>query len=203
MRRRYLYAGSRAGIRERHSVQSPMEARTGHATGGTICDSASSDNVGRRRQQAAVPTKDSRQERAADGPPDYFRNFTAGETAFTNVRQIVELHLRILSAAAYGYPFEEAFDAGTLSPHQPEEFSRVEFRGFFAEERFHAPLNVWRSPRAQTIATGDNPVVAQGVQHGTQTGQRTRRPLAAMEAFLKVRFRRNGRIETFAGRLLR
>src|ERR1700689_5059961 len=109
----------------------------------------------------------------------------------------------ILSAAAYGDPFEEPFDAGPLPPHQAEEFSRVESRGFFAEERFHAPLNVRRSPGAQTIAAGDNPVIAQGVQHGRQAGRRTRRPLAAIEPFPKVPFRRNGRIETFAERLLR
>src|ERR1700678_216548 len=94
MRRRYLHPGSRAGIRERHPVQSAMEARTGHATGRTICDSARGDYVGRRRQQAAVPTEDSGQKRAADGPLDYFRDFTAGEAAFTNVRQTVELHFR-------------------------------------------------------------------------------------------------------------
>jgi len=34
-----------------------------------------------------------------------------------------------------------------------------------AEERFHAPLNVGGSPGAEAVAFGDDPVVAEGVQH--------------------------------------
>jgi len=70
-----------------------------------------------------------------------------------------------LGAAAGGNPFEEAFHAGALAPHKREEFRGVEVGGFVAEEGFHAPLNVGGGPRAEAVAVGDDPVVAEGVQH--------------------------------------
>ena len=73
--------------------------------------------------------------------------------------------LRALGAAAGGDPVEEAFHAGAFTPHQSEEFAGVEIRRFVAEEGFHAPLNIRRGPGTETVAFGDDPVVAKGVQH--------------------------------------
>ena len=70
-----------------------------------------------------------------------------------------------MCAAASGDPVEEALHTSAFAPHQGEEFAGVEVRGFVAEERFHAPLNVGGSPGAEAVAFGDDPVVAEGVQH--------------------------------------
>jgi hypothetical protein len=70
-----------------------------------------------------------------------------------------------LCAAARGDPVEEALHAGPFAPHQREEFVSVEVRGFVTEESFHAPLDVGGGPGAEAIAFGDDPVVAEGVQH--------------------------------------
>jgi hypothetical protein len=70
-----------------------------------------------------------------------------------------------LCAAARGDPFEKALHAIAFAPHQREEFAGVEVRGFVTEESFHAPLDVGGGPRAEAIAFGDDPVVAEGVQH--------------------------------------
>jgi hypothetical protein len=68
-------------------------------------------------------------------------------------------------AAAGGDPVEETLHAGAFTPHQGEEFAGVEIRGFMAEEGFHAPLDIRRGPGAETVTFGDDPVVAEGVQH--------------------------------------
>ena len=73
--------------------------------------------------------------------------------------------LRALGAAAGGDPVEETLHTSAFAPHQGEEFAGVEIRRFVAEEGFHAPLNVGGSPGAETVAFGDDPVVAEGVQH--------------------------------------
>jgi hypothetical protein len=70
-----------------------------------------------------------------------------------------------LGAAAGGDPVEEALHAGAFAPHQGEKFAGVEIGGFVAEECFHAPLDVGRGPGAEAVAFGDDPVVAEGVQH--------------------------------------
>src|SRR5215469_8073472 len=72
------------------------------------------------------------------------------------------------AAAGGGDPVEEALHTGAFTPEERKEFMGVEIRGFVAEESFHAPLNVWRGPRTQPVALGDDPVVAEGVQHGAQ-----------------------------------
>ena len=71
----------------------------------------------------------------------------------------------MLRAAARRDPIEETLHAGAFAPHQGEEFFRVEIGGFVAEESLHAPLNVGRGPGAEAVAFGDDPVVAEGVQH--------------------------------------
>ena len=71
----------------------------------------------------------------------------------------------MLCAAAGGDPFEKALHSSAFAPHQGEEFAGVEVRGFVTEESFHAPLDVGGGPRAEAIAFGDDPVVAEGVQH--------------------------------------
>ena len=71
----------------------------------------------------------------------------------------------MLCAAAGGDPFEKALHAIAFAPHQGEEFAGVEVRGFVTEESFHAPLDVGGGPGAEAIAFGDDPVVAEGVQH--------------------------------------
>ena len=68
-------------------------------------------------------------------------------------------------AAAHRDPFEETLHPGALPPHQLEEFARLEVRRFFPKECLHAPANVRRSPRRKAIPSGDDPVVAQGIQH--------------------------------------
>jgi hypothetical protein len=68
-------------------------------------------------------------------------------------------------AAAHRDPFEETFHPGALAPHQLEEFAHLEVRRFFPKECLHAPANVRRSPRRKAIPSGDDPVVAQGIQH--------------------------------------
>ena len=73
--------------------------------------------------------------------------------------------LRALGAAAGGDPVEETLHTSAFAPHQGEEFAGVEVRGFVTEESFHAPLDVGGGPRAEAIAFGDDPVVAEGVQH--------------------------------------
>jgi hypothetical protein len=70
-----------------------------------------------------------------------------------------------LGAAAGGDPVEKALHTGALAPHQGEEFAGVEVGGFVAEERFHAPLDVRGGPGTEAVAFGDDPVVAEGVQH--------------------------------------
>jgi hypothetical protein len=70
-----------------------------------------------------------------------------------------------LGAAAGGHPVEETLHTGTFAPHEREEFRGIEVGGFMAEEGFHAPLDVWRRPGAEAVAFGDDPVVAEGVQH--------------------------------------
>lgn len=69
-------------------------------------------------------------------------------------------------AAPGGDPVEEALHTGAFAPHQGEEFAGVEVRSFVAEEGLHAPLDVGGGPGAETVAFGDDPVVAEGVQHG-------------------------------------
>ena len=76
-----------------------------------------------------------------------------------------DYELSVLGAAAGGDPVEEALHAGAFAPHQGEEFAGVEVGGFVAEERFHAPLNVGGGPGTETVTFGDDPVVAEGVQH--------------------------------------
>ena len=71
----------------------------------------------------------------------------------------------MLGAAAGGDPVEETFHAGAFAPHQAEKLRGVEIGGFVAEEGFHAPLNVGRGPGTEAVAFGDDPVVAEGVQH--------------------------------------
>jgi len=73
------------------------------------------------------------------------------------------------ATAGGGDPVEEALHAGAFAPQQGEEFAGVEMRGFVAEKGFHAPLNVRRGPGTQTVAPGDDPVVAESVQHGAET----------------------------------
>ena len=76
-----------------------------------------------------------------------------------------------LGAAPGGDPVEEALHAGAFAPHQGEKFAGVEIGGFVAEERFHAPLDVGGGPGAEAVAFGDDPVVAEGVQHrGAEIG---------------------------------
>jgi hypothetical protein len=70
-----------------------------------------------------------------------------------------------LGAAAGGDPVEETLHTGAFAPHQAEEFRAVEVGGFVAEERFHSPLNVGGGPRSEAVAFGDDPVVAERVQH--------------------------------------
>ncbi len=41
----------------------------------------------------------------------------------------------------------------------------LSFDGFVAEESFHAPLDVGGGPGAEAVTFGDDPVVAEGVQH--------------------------------------
>ena len=77
---------------------------------------------------------------------------------------------RPLSAAAGGDPAEKTLHASAFAPHQAEEFAGVEVRGFVAEERFHAPLDIRRSPGTEAVAFGDDPVVAEGVQHVAEIG---------------------------------
>ena len=71
----------------------------------------------------------------------------------------------MLGAAAGGDPVEETLHAGAFAPHQGEEFAGVEIGGFVAEESFHAPLDIRRRPGPEAVAFGDDPVVAEGVQH--------------------------------------
>jgi hypothetical protein len=71
-----------------------------------------------------------------------------------------------LRSAPQRDPIEESLHAGAFAPEEGEEFASVERGGFVAEESFEAPLDVRGFPRAQAVATGDDPVVAQGVQHG-------------------------------------
>lgn len=73
------------------------------------------------------------------------------------------------AAAGGGDPVEEALHAGAFAPQQDEELAGVEMRGFVAEESLHAPLNVRRGPGTQPVAPGDDPVVAESVQHGAET----------------------------------
>jgi hypothetical protein len=70
-----------------------------------------------------------------------------------------------LGVPAGGDPVEKALHASAFTPHQGEEFAGVEIRGFVAEEGFHAPLDIRRGPGAETVAFGDDPVVAESVQH--------------------------------------
>jgi hypothetical protein len=73
--------------------------------------------------------------------------------------------LRMLGTAAGGDPVEEAPHAGALAPHQAKESAGVEVGGFVAKEGFHAPLDVGRGPGTEAVAFGNDPVVAEGVQH--------------------------------------
>jgi hypothetical protein len=73
---------------------------------------------------------------------------------------------RMDAAAGIGNPVEKMLHARAVTPEKREEFSGIEIRGFLAEEGFQAPLNVGRSPGRETMALGDDPVVAQSVQHG-------------------------------------
>jgi len=70
-----------------------------------------------------------------------------------------------LGAAAGGDPVEETLHTGAFAPHEREEFGGVEVRGLVAEEGFHAPLDVGGGPGSEAVAFGDDPVVAEGVQH--------------------------------------
>ena len=71
----------------------------------------------------------------------------------------------MLGSAADGNPVEEAFHAGAFAPEEREKFAGVEIGGFLAEEGFEAPLDVGRGPGAEAITLGDDPVVAESVQH--------------------------------------
>jgi hypothetical protein len=71
----------------------------------------------------------------------------------------------VLGSAADGNPVEEAFHAGAFAPEEREKFAGVEIGGFLAEEGFEAPLDVGRGPGAEAITLGDDPVVAESVQH--------------------------------------
>jgi hypothetical protein len=85
---------------------------------------------------------------------------------------VADCELQALGAAAGGDPVEEAFHAGPFAPHQGEEFAGVEVGGFVAEERLHAPLDVGGGPGTEAVALGDDPVVAEGVQHVAEIGNR-------------------------------
>jgi hypothetical protein len=68
-------------------------------------------------------------------------------------------------AAADSDPSKEAFHAVAVRPHELEEFTGVEVGRVFAEECFEPPLDIWRLPRTQAVALGNDPVVAEGVEH--------------------------------------
>lgn len=85
---------------------------------------------------------------------------------------MADCELRVLGAVAGGDPVEEALHTGAFAPHQGEEFAGVEVGGFVAEERFHAPLDVGGGPGTEAVAFGDDPVVAEGVQHVAEIGNR-------------------------------
>ena len=74
--------------------------------------------------------------------------------------------LPMLRVAADCDPFEKALQPRTLAPQQRKEFSGVEIRGLVPEKSFQAPLDVRRLPGARAVALGDNPVIAQCIQHG-------------------------------------
>ena len=75
-------------------------------------------------------------------------------------------------AAHFFNPGEETAEAGAFLPHIAEKSAGGEVRGGGAEKSFHAPLEVRAFQRAEAIAFGDEPVVAQGGQHILEDGSR-------------------------------
>ncbi len=71
----------------------------------------------------------------------------------------------LLFAAALGDPAKESAHAGAFCPHEMQEFAGVEIGGGGAKESFHAPAKIGAFPRRESVAFGDNPVIAKRVQH--------------------------------------
>ena len=69
------------------------------------------------------------------------------------------------SVAAFGSPLGEGFQAITVFPGKLEKFLCVETSGFFAKERFKAPLEIRALPGLQTVAARGYPVESQGCPH--------------------------------------
>jgi len=102
--------------------------------------------------------------------PRYYRSVSHASILLgpqgCRVEEALRSHLQV--AALIEDPREEAFQAGAFAPDQAKEFAGVEAGGFRAEKCFHAPLDVRGFPGAEAIALGDDPVVAQSVQHGVR-----------------------------------
>ncbi len=67
--------------------------------------------------------------------------------------------------SAYGGPIGEGPEVVAVFPGKLKEFSRVEIGGFFAEERFEAPLDVGASPRLKAVPAGGEPIEFYEVPH--------------------------------------
>ena len=87
----------------------------------------------------------------------------------------------MLAGAADGDPGEETLEAGAFAPEEGEEFAGVERGGFVAEEGFEAPLDIGGAPGAKAVAPGDDPVVAESVQHGKEVTSADGRIAGRME----------------------
>jgi hypothetical protein len=76
------------------------------------------------------------------------------------------LALRFMLSPPVAYPLQESLHSHAFAPHQAEEFARIELGCILAKESFQPPLQIWRSPRTQTVPLSNNPVIPKGVQHG-------------------------------------
>jgi len=70
-----------------------------------------------------------------------------------------------LSVAAFRSPLGEGLQPVAVFPGKLEEFLCVQIGGFFAKERFKAPLEIRALPGLQTVAARGYPVVSQGCPH--------------------------------------
>lgn len=91
-----------------------------------------------------------------------------------------------LFAAALGDPGKEAAHARAFGPHEAKEFAGVQASGGRAKERLHAPAQIGAIPGLEAVALGDEPVIAERVQHigRREAGASDRSFLACMDEIL-------------------
>src|SRR6266850_4491993 len=83
-----------------------------------------------------------------------------------------------LEAAPLGSPVYKAFHIVAVLPGKVEELAGSQVGGFFSQERFKAPAQVWTLPRFKPIAPGRVPVILHCLEHFLRNGRNSPSPLS-------------------------